>query len=115
MHSPPIPSQPTSPTPAADTARRITDLEALLASQTAKVHDLMTNNEHLAKQNEKNSQIIGRYRDQWEKLKAGARKKELERRERKGGEGKVGEAKDSGIVEAVEDEVGVEEPGFGKA
>jgi len=121
LHSPPIPSsQPTSPGPSpqpshdTETARRIIDLEALLANQTAKVHDLMSNNEHLAKQNEKNSQIIGRYRDQWEKLKAGARKKELERRERRTSEkgleiSRVEEEKEG------EGDVEVEEPGFGKA
>jgi hypothetical protein len=126
LPSPPIPSsQPTSPglapPPDADTARRIADLEAMLASQTAKVHDLMSNNEHLAKQNEKNAQVIGRYREQWEKLKAGARKKEQERRERRVMQVKAGEAaKDSESGEAGEDvegegDVEVDEPGFGKA
>ncbi|KAF1917392.1 hypothetical protein BDU57DRAFT_493299 [Ampelomyces quisqualis] len=120
--SPPIPSsQPTSPGPQPDSnaARRIAHLEALLASQTAKVNDLMSNNDHLAKQNEKNSQVIGRYREQWEKLKAGARKKEQERRERRVAEVKAGEAaKDSESGEAEADGVGdieVEEAGFGKA
>jgi hypothetical protein len=122
LPSPPIPSsQPTSPGPQPDTdaARRIADLEALLASQTAKVNDLMSNNEHLAKQNEKNSQVIGRYREQWEKLKAGARKKEQERRERRVAEVKAGEAaKDSESGDAEGDGEGdleIEEPGFGKA
>jgi hypothetical protein len=122
LPSPPIPSsQPTSPGPRpdSDSARRIADLEALLASQTAKVNDLMSNNDHLAKQNEKNSQVIGRYREQWEKLKAGARKKEQERRERRVAEVKAGEAaKDSESGDADGDGVGdieVEEPGFGKA
>jgi hypothetical protein len=83
----PAPSQtdqPTSPRSDVDTARRITELEASLANQTAKANDLMRNNEKLARQNEKNGQVIGRYRDQWEKLKAGARKKEEERREEVG-------------------------------
>ena len=114
------------PTPDADAAKRIADLEAMLASQNAKVNDLMSNNEQLAKQNERNAQVLGRYREQWEKLKAGARKKEQERRERKGGEG-AGNANASGkagedvrasqtgenVVEG-EDEL-EEEPGFGKA
>jgi hypothetical protein len=122
LPSPPIPSsQPTSPglQPDAGTARRIADLEALLASEAAKVNDLMSNNEHLAKQNEKNNQVIGRYREQWEKLKAGARKKEQERREKKVVEVKTGEAaKDSESGDAEVDgdgELEVEEPGFGKA
>jgi hypothetical protein len=124
LPSPPIPSsQPASPGPHAhsvvdpDTARKIADLEAMLANQTAKVNDLMSNNEHLAKQNEKNNQVIGRYREQWEKLKAGARKKEQERRERRVVELKAGEtAKDSSSGEAEGDgDIEVEEPGFGKA
>ncbi|KAL7776456.1 hypothetical protein CFE70_006872 [Pyrenophora teres f. teres 0-1] len=126
-----------------DTAKRIADLEALLAAQNAKVNDLMTNNEQLAKQNERNAQVLGRYREQWEKLKAGARKKEMERRERKGGDagggnGKAGEGGDGraselgvGVGESVEggaagagagagaggdgEEELEEEPGFGKA
>lgn len=126
LPSPPIlSSQPTSPGPApyqpdAEMARKVADLEALLANQTAKVNDLTSNNEHLAKQNERNGQIIGRYRDQWEKLKAGARKKELERRERRVAEVKAGEAmKDSesgeGGVDLDGDAEIEEEPGFGKA
>jgi small-conductance mechanosensitive channel len=129
LPSPPISGQtqkqqPTSPgqaptsTPDADAAKRIADLEAMLASQNAKVNDLMSNNEKLAKQNERNTQVLSRYREQWEKLKAGARKKEQERRERKGEDGKVGEStKDSEITEAQgEGEEDLEEePGFGKA
>ncbi|KAH7374387.1 hypothetical protein BKA66DRAFT_551214 [Pyrenochaeta sp. MPI-SDFR-AT-0127] len=120
LPSPPLPSQPTSPRADAEQARRIADLEALLASQTAKVKDLMSNNEQLAKQNEKNSQVLGRYREQWEKLKAGARKKEQERRERRVAEVKAGDtAKDSESGDATgdpEDNADLEEePGFGKA
>jgi hypothetical protein len=128
LPSPPIlSSQPTSPSHAtfrsdtdAETARKIAALEALLASQTARANDLMSNNEHLAKQNERNGQIIGRYRDQWEKLKAGARKKEQERRERRVAEVKAGEAlRDSesgeGGVDLDGDAEMEEEPGFGKA
>lgn len=103
-----------------DAAKRIADLEAMLANQNAKVNDLMSNNEQLAKQNERNSQVLGRYREQWEKLKAGARKKEQERRERRVVEVKAGEAaKDSesgdAAVEGEADGELEEEPGFGKA
>lgn len=122
LPSPPIPtSQPTSPGPQpdSDAARRIADLEALLASQAAKVNDLMSNNEHLAKQNEKSNQVIARYREQWEKLKAGARKKDQERRERRVAELKAGDAakdSESGETEGdAEGDLEVEEPGFGKA
>ncbi|USP77832.1 hypothetical protein yc1106_05106 [Curvularia clavata] len=90
LPSPPIPQHhqpPTSPSlpppPDAESLKRIADLEALLASQNAKIDDLMTNNEKLAKQHERDAQVLGRYREQWEKLKAGARKKEQERRDRK--------------------------------
>ncbi|KAI8942177.1 hypothetical protein NX059_000264 [Plenodomus lindquistii] len=126
LPSPPITGHtqqsPTSPGPSVttpDAAKRIADLEALLASQTAKVNDLMSNNEQLAKQNERNTQVLGRYREQWEKLKAGARKKEQERREKRveavisGDAVKDGESGDAeGGVDGEELE---EEPGFGKA
>jgi len=134
LPSPPLPHQPSSPgaapapatapplAPDSDAAKRIAHLEAMLASQNAKVNDLMSNNEQLAKQNERNAQVLGRYREQWEKLKAGARKKEQERRESKAGEasGKAGdEVKPSETTESVvdggEDELEAEEPGFGKA
>ncbi|KAI0626450.1 hypothetical protein TUN199_01526 [Pyrenophora tritici-repentis] len=119
-----------------DTTKRIADLEALLAAQNAKVADLMSNNEQLAKQNERNAQVLGRYREQWEKLKAGARKKEMERREKKGGDagGGNGGGKEDGRASEVTVGLGVgesveggtagagaggeeleEEPGFGKA
>lgn len=127
LPSPPIlghiQQSPTSPNPsnmAPDAAKRIADLEALLASQAAKVNDLMSNNEQLAKQNERNSQVLGRYREQWEKLKAGARKKEQERRERRIAQVKSEEAaKDSESGDASADVDGdadlEQEPGFGKA
>ncbi|RMZ67798.1 Subunit 21 of Mediator complex [Pyrenophora seminiperda CCB06] len=125
---PPSVSAPGPAAPHADAAKRITDLEAMLAAQNAKVNDLMSNNEQLAKQNERNAQVLGRYREQWEKLKAGARKKELERRERGVGSGN-GKAEVGGTTESVsvsvvegggggggeEEEEEVEEPGFGKA
>jgi len=114
-----MPHSPTSPGPNvthSDAAKRIADLEALLASETAKVSDLMSNNEQLAKQNERNSQVLGRYREQWEKLKAGARKKEQERRERRIAEARSGDGvKDSESGDALGDEEMGDEPGFGKA
>jgi hypothetical protein len=104
---PALPSPPLPQPPQQDAAKRIADLEAALAAATAKANDLMGNNEQLAKTNERNMQVLSRYREQWEKLKAGARKKELERRERKGGEEEMG--KEEGEEELEE------EPGFGKA
>ena len=78
----------------------------------------MSNNERLVKQNEKNNQVIGRYREQWEKLKAGARKKEQERRERRVAEVKAGETakgSESGDADVdAEGDIEVEEPGFEK-
>ncbi|CAO2651516.1 Nn.00g040860.m01.CDS01, partial [Neocucurbitaria sp. VM-36] len=122
LPSPPLPGQHLPPSPGVDpqTAKRIAELEALLANQTAKVNDLMTNNEQLAKQNERNAQVLGRYREQWEKLKAGARKKEQERRERrlvqvKAGEtGKDSESGDGTTADGDENLEG-EEADFGKA
>lgn len=130
LPSPPIsgqtqqPASPASPgsAPAPDAdaaAKRIADLEALVASQNAKVDDLMSNNEKLAKQHERDAQVLGRYREQWEKLKAGARKKEQERREKKVVDVKPTESLTEGepvekAGEGEEDEM-QEEPGFGKA
>jgi hypothetical protein len=112
LPSPPIAQQPSSPSP--PDAKRIADLEAALSSQTAKVTDLMSNNEQLAKTNERNTQVLSRYREQWEKLKAGARKKEQERRERKGAVEMGKEEEGAETVGDGEEEL-EEEPGFGKA
>jgi len=75
----------------------------------------------LVRQNERNAQVLGRYREQWEKLKAGARKKEQERRGRKkaeekaGGAGKEGEVVEEEETEVEGSQVVEDEPGFGKA
>ncbi|KAJ4983235.1 hypothetical protein SVAN01_11292 [Stagonosporopsis vannaccii] len=114
LPSPPLPtthsssSTPQSPS-ATDpaTAKRIADLEARLAAQSHRLEDLSSANAQLARQNEKDKLVIGRYREQWEKLKAGARKKEQERRERRVSAVRAGgdAAKDSesGEAEAVAD------------
>ncbi|KAF1847528.1 uncharacterized protein K460DRAFT_280849 [Cucurbitaria berberidis CBS 394.84] len=125
LPSPPLPGQHPPLSPGTDiqttttTTKKIAELQALLANQTAKVSDLMSNNEQLAKQNEKNAQVLGRYREQWEKLKAGARKKEQERRERRVAEVKAGEsAKDSESGDAtgdIDENLEGEEADFGKA
>lgn len=137
LPSPPIPQHPptTPPGPAAppdaEAAKRIADLQALIASQNAKIEDLMSNNEKLAKQHERDAQVLGRYREQWEKLKAGARKKEQERRDKKMADVKASAslARDSEVLDKVaqgqqppegaekkeDDEDLQEEPGFGKA
>ncbi|KZM23887.1 hypothetical protein ST47_g4985 [Ascochyta rabiei] len=92
LPSPPLPSShssgthagpaPQPPSPASsDTAKQLADLEAQLAAQTHRLQDLRSTNAQLARQSEKDKLVIARYREQWEKLKAGARKKELERRE----------------------------------
>jgi len=64
--------------------------------------------------------VLSRYREQWEKLKAGARKKEQERRERKVPDAKVEESmKESAATETKGEGEGEEdleeEPEFGKA
>jgi hypothetical protein len=123
LPSPPIQSQsqtqPSSPASTPDAERkRIAELESLLASQSSHLAALEAEKEQLRHTNEKHALVIGRYREQWEKLKAGARKKEQERRERRVEELKKGEPlKDSESGEATGEgeEVMDEEPGFGKA
>jgi hypothetical protein len=123
LPSPPIQSQsqtqPSSPASTSDAERkRIAELESLLASQSSHLAALEAEKEQLRHTNEKHALVIGRYREQWEKLKAGARKKEQERRERRVEELKKGEPlKDSESGEATGEgeEVMDEEPGFGKA
>lgn len=131
LPSPPIPGSTQTPltphSPGADssdqtaaaTAKRIADLEAQLAAQTNRLELLSSSNEQLARQNEKDKLVIGRYREQWEKLKAGARKKELERRERRVDEVRAGEAardSESGDAGGEGGDGGVgEEADFGKA
>ncbi|KAJ4369401.1 hypothetical protein N0V86_009233 [Didymella sp. IMI 355093] len=101
----------------AATAKRIADLEAQLAAQFHRMEHLSSTNAQLARQNEKDKQVIGRYREQWEKLKAGARKKEHERRERRLHTLKAGDAKDSESGDAVGEveEEGESEADFGRA
>ncbi|KAI4956239.1 hypothetical protein J4E91_000450 [Alternaria rosae] len=119
QQQPTSPSQPPTSTPDADAAKRIADYEATVASLNAKINDLMSANEKLTKDRERDKQVLSRYREQWEKLKAGARKKEQERRERKVPDGKVDESmKESeagGHGEGEAEEELEEEPGFGKA
>ncbi|KAF9691744.1 hypothetical protein EKO04_010280 [Ascochyta lentis] len=130
LPSPPLPSSnstttatsPPDATTSSTTAKKLLDLEAQLASQTHRLQELSSTNAQLARQNEKDKLVITRYREQWEKLKAGARKKELERRERRLHQLKAGEAaKDSesggdGVGEAEEGgEEGEEEADFGRA
>lgn len=119
LPSPPIPGhpQPQSPTQDPATAKRIADLEAQLAAQTHRLEDMSSTNAQLARQNEKDKQVIGRYREQWEKLKAGARKKEQERRERRVDLVKAGaeQARDSESGDAVGEGDVESEADFGRA
>jgi hypothetical protein len=120
LPSPPMPPQTTTPSADPDkerqAAQKIAELEALLASATAELERGNAERDQLTRQNEKNTQVIGRYREQWEKLKAGARKKEQERREKRLAEIKAGEqAKDSESGENEVEEPIEEEAGFGKA
>ncbi|KAI4703363.1 hypothetical protein J4E81_002241 [Alternaria sp. BMP 2799] len=120
QQQPSSPGQPPTSAPDADAAKRIAELEARVASQDAKYNDLLSANEKLAKQNERDKQVLSRYREQWEKLKAGARKKEQERRERKAPDGKVEESMKESVAtetqgEGEGEEDLEEEPGFGKA
>lgn len=96
--------------------QRLAELEALIASQTSQLQAITAEKEQLSRQTEKQGQVIGRYREQWEKLKAGARKKEQERREKRLAEIKAGEqTKDSESGENEPEEAIEDEAGFGKA
>ncbi|KAF1961610.1 hypothetical protein CC80DRAFT_589144 [Byssothecium circinans] len=129
--------------PDPETAHRIATLESQLALQAQQISSLTTEKQQLTRQNEKNAIVLGRYREQWEKLKAGARKKQQERSERRVVEMKAGasspaardsdsgpgnvedeeaeaEAEGEGVERERERNKGdeeevVEEPGFGKA
>ncbi|KAF2678119.1 hypothetical protein K458DRAFT_436036 [Lentithecium fluviatile CBS 122367] len=112
------------PGPDPETVKRIAELEALVAAANAQVGELSKNNDSLARLNERNALVLGRYREQWEKLKAGARKKEQERREKKMAEAKaggvtkeseVGDGDGSEEADVEGSEIVEEEPGFGKA
>ncbi|PVI06311.1 hypothetical protein DM02DRAFT_609878 [Periconia macrospinosa] len=83
--------------------KRIAELESRITSQTAQITELTADKEQLTRQNEKNALVLARYREQWEKLKAGARKKQMERTEKK-----VAEMKESGAatVGGLKDEDG---------
>ena len=94
LPSPPIPGFPGSSAPllpqspgaapdSSSSSARVAALEAQLAAQSNRLEDLRSTNDQLARQNERDKAVIGRYREQWEKLKAGARRKEVERRERR--------------------------------
>lgn len=122
LPSPPIPGFPGSSAPllpqspgaapdSSSSSARVAALEAQLAAQSHRLEDLRSTNDQLARQNERDKAVIGRYREQWEKLKAGARRKEVERRERRergagesggdgGGEGETGEGETGGEEEA---------------
>lgn len=130
LPSPPIaaPSFPTTPSaqqqPDPEMAKRIAELEAQLANQSAQINELTSSNDQLNKQNEKNTLVLGRYREQWEKLKAGARRKEQERRERKLAEIQASDApgkeaasktEDEGVEEETEEVIEEDQPSFGKA
>ncbi|KAL1606563.1 hypothetical protein SLS60_003968 [Paraconiothyrium brasiliense] len=95
-------------------AKRLAELEAQVAERNAKMDELTKDNEKLERENKKNAEVLGRYRDQWEKLKAGARKRDMEKRAAKTKAASEG-AKEDEKVEEEEEVVETEEPGFGKA
>lgn len=114
--SAPLPQSPGAAPPDSSYAR-VAALEAQLAAQSNRLEDLRSTNDQLARQNERDKAVIGRYREQWEKLKAGARRKEVERRERRervaseSGGDVVGEVETGGEGETG----GEEEADFGRA
>ncbi|KAF2448673.1 hypothetical protein P171DRAFT_406793 [Karstenula rhodostoma CBS 690.94] len=94
-------------------AKRLAELEALVAERNAALDEKAKENERLERENRKNTEVLGRYRDQWEKLKAGARKRDMEKRAVRTKVVAEGEKPDKEKEEEEEDLE--EEPGFGKA
>jgi hypothetical protein len=114
LPSPPIQGQlQNSPTLSDAERKRIAELESLLAAQSSRLSALETEKEQLEHTNEKHALVIGRYREQWEKLKAGARKRRVE--ELKKGDGARLDGSGSGEATGEGEDVLEEEPGFGKA
>lgn len=112
---PALPSPTPTPTPAQtdpQLAKHLAELEALVAERNAALDEKSRENERLERENRKNAEVLGRYRDQWEKLKAGARKRDLEKRAARN---KVAKEGDTEKVDDDDDGVLEEEPGFGKA
>lgn len=103
---------PSAPDP--ELVKRLAQLEAQIADRNAKLDELARDNEKLEKENKKNHEVLGRYRDQWEKLKAGARKRDMEKRAARTKSGSE-TPKESEKAEEESDPVETEEPGFGKA
>ena len=103
-----------SATPDAELAKRLAELEAQVAERNARLDELAKDNEKLEKENKKNSEVLGRYRDQWEKLKAGARKRDMEKRAARIKAGSE-TTKEGEKAEDEDEAVETEEPGFGKA
>lgn len=116
---PPALPSPTGPLSGASTqpnpelVKRLAELEAQVAERNAKLDDLSKDNEKLERENRKNTEVLSRYRDQWEKLKAGARKRDMEKRAAKSRT--ASETVREGEKAEGEEEVEAEEPGFGKA
>lgn len=113
---PPLPS-PSAPSLAPDSemARRLAELEAQVAERNARLDELARDNDKLERENKKNSEVLGRYRDQWEKLKAGARKRDLEKRAARSKAGSESTVREGEKGEDEVDGVEEEEQGFGRA
>ncbi|KAJ4294010.1 hypothetical protein N0V90_007699 [Kalmusia sp. IMI 367209] len=102
--------------PDPELAKRLAELQAQIAERDAQLNDLAKEREQLARENKKNTEVLGRYRDQWEKLKAGARKRDQEKRAaRTKAEKNAGESTKESEAGDEENVVESEEPGFGKA
>jgi hypothetical protein len=92
------PSFPSQSTTDAD-AERIQQLEAQLKAEKEERVELEKRGDRVEAENKRLATTVGRYRDKWEQLKAGARKREDDKRRRAGGEGSVskgGEGEEEG-------------------
>lgn len=81
--APPIPPLPADGVPTnSDVAKRLKELEERLQNEAREREAVERENERFARENEKLLGVLGRYREKWEALKAGARGRRESQRQR---------------------------------
>jgi hypothetical protein len=78
---------------------KVQELEELLRAEKAEREALDSKSEKIARDNEKLQLTVGRYREKWEQLKAGARRRENDKKNASGGSSRpeaIGEASEEG-------------------
>jgi hypothetical protein len=89
-------------TSAAD-AEKIQQLETLLKAETEEKQALEMRGSRMESENKRLQTTVGRYRDKWEQLKAGARKREADQRRRASTTAEAGGAAKSEVKENEDD------------